>query len=300
MATTNFVCVRCGHNASTKAHLSRHLQSVTPCSTKFAQTSREDILTSLKNNVKKCETIECEWCSKVISKSNYSRHKNVCTSRPPPTPEENTNENAPLSLIMKDTEAYNQLKDAIKQDIMKELASTSNNQPSINNNTIIIQTNNTQNNISVHAFGNEDISHLSHDFLSHCLMNPTKGITNLIDNIHYNTEVPSNHNVRYKSTKQNTMEKFVDAHWTECDASNTLDELIRKGYRILNAHYAEHFMNDPSLMENEMKLRALEKFRFLSDKTSNDYYSIKRDLRLLVKDRTIYVIEAPNTNVQNE
>ena len=82
----------------------------------------------------------------------------------------------------------------------------------------------------------------------------------------------------------------------ECDASNTLDELIRKGYKILNAHYMEHFMNCPEYMENELKQRALERFRFLNDKNSNEYHSIKRELRMLVKDRTIYILESPENN----
>jgi hypothetical protein len=145
----------------------------------------------------------------------------------------------------------------------------------------------------LHNFGEEDVSHLSNDFLSYCLMNPKKGMTKMIENIHYNKEVPENHNLRLKSWKNNLFEKYVDSEWRLCDASNTLDELIRKGYRILNAHYTDNVMNDDSLFDDEMKQRMMERFRFLGDTRCQDYYAVKRNLRVLVKDRTMYLLESP-------
>lgn len=168
-------------------------------------------------------------------------------------------------------------------------ATTNNTTNTINNNNNI----NVVQNIVVNSFGNESVAHLTHDFLSHCLLNPTKGITNLIDNIHYNRDMPANHNLRHKSDKRGTYERFDGAHWLVCDATNTLDELIRKGYRILNTHYMEYFMNDPEFVENENKARALERFRFLSDTNCVDYKNVRRDLRCLVKDKTMYVLQAP-------
>jgi hypothetical protein len=142
-------------------------------------------------------------------------------------------------------------------------------------------------------YGDEDISHLSDDFLSYCLMNPKKGMTNLIQNIHYNKDVPENHNLRFKSDKKNLFEKWVDSEWRLCDASNTLDELIKKGYKILNSHYTDFLMNDTSLMDDEMKQIMMERFRFLGDTKCTDYYDVKRNLRVLIKDRTMYLLASP-------
>lgn len=318
MATKEFKCPRCGYDTNTKTNYKIHLKSAQPCPTKFANTARDELIAAV-TTPKKTPTRECLWCKKMISCTNFSRHKGNCPSRPV-APTVNTNVNLSNNDINKEDDKVMPINETlditkINIDTQATIASLVEQltkspellrtiaqfiQPytnsSITNNTFNIVQNN-QNNIVLNAFGNEDTSHLAHEFLSHCLMNPTKGITHLIDSIHYNPDVPANHNVRHKSTKKNTMEKYIDAHWTECDASNTLDELIRKGYRILNAHYAEHFMNDPSLIENEIKQKAMERFRFLSDKKSNDYYSVKRDLRLLIKDRTVYVIEAP-TNIE--
>ena len=320
MDTKEYKCPRCGYSTNTKTNYKIHLKSAQPCLTKFANTPRDELIAAV-TTPKKTPTRECLWCKKMITCTNFSRHKGNCPSRPTVPPvvtnndvnqpineNHNTDEVTPINEALDITKINNdtqatiaslveqltrspELLKTIAQFIQPYTTSITNN----TNNTFNIVQNN-QNNVVLNTFGNEDTSHLAHEFLSHCLMNPTKGITHLIDSIHYNPDVPANHNVRHKSTKKNTMEKFIDAHWTECDASNTLDELIRKGYRILNAHYAEHFMNDPSLIENEIKQKAMERFRFLSDKKSNDYYSVKRDLRLLIKDRTVYVIEAPINN----
>jgi hypothetical protein len=179
----------------------------------------------------------------------------------------------------------------------KEVKKLKSHKPSTTTNTIITNTNNI--NINLNSFGQETLTHLTHDFLSHCLLNPSKGFTSLIENIHYNNDVPENRNIRCKSLKRNVFEKYIDSEWRSCDASNTLDELIRKGYRILNTHYTQHFMNDPDLIEDELKQRAYERFRFLCDKTCNDYFSVKRDIRLLIKDKTLYLIAPPDAEQSN-
>jgi hypothetical protein len=173
----------------------------------------------------------------------------------------------------------------------------------VTNNNIINNNNNTINNslqVVVNNFGQEDMSYLTHDFLSYCLLNPKKGLTSLIENIHYNKEYPNNQNLRCKSLKQNIFEKYVDAEWRACDASNTLDELIKKGYKILNAHYTEHFMNDPTILDNETTQRIYERFRFLGDTSCIDYFAVKRELRVLVKDRTMYLIAPPDSDTQEQ
>jgi hypothetical protein len=56
----------------------------------------------------------------------------------------------------------------------------------------------------------------------------------LIENIHCDKQHPENQNVRIRSTKKELMETFVDGRWIVSDQEETLDELLNKGYRILN------------------------------------------------------------------
>jgi hypothetical protein len=248
-------------------------------------------------------TTKCEWCDKNISKANYARHKNICISRPQSSnaheqnaiTTSNASSSVQHSLNNIDYEKLKTTMTEILQDLLRTNHGTINNTViNINNNSNNTTNNvNTVNNVTLNSFGNENVSYLTHDFLSYCLMNPKKGMATLIENIHYNKDYPENHNVRCKSLKQNVFERSIDSEWRICDASNTLDELIKKGYRILNAHYTEHFLADPEFFDNEMKQRALEKFRFLGDTTCTDYFAVKRDIRLLVKDRTMYLLESP-------
>lgn len=305
-----FTCERCGYTSTMKGHLKRHLLSKSSCPPSISNVERDVLLQKLERPRTGAST-KCQWCEKSISKANYARHKTVCASRPQEGAQVNeasqpTDIQQNLTIVedacTSTSVNYDKLRHTV-QEILHDLLKR--NHGAFNNTVINITNNsnnttnnvsNTINNVTLNNFGNENVSYLTHEFLSYCLMNPKKGMATLIENIHYIKDYPENHNVRCKSLKQNVFERYIDSEWRVCDASNTLDELIRKGYKILNAHYTENFMTDPEFFDNEMKQRALEKFRFLGDTTSTAYFAVKRDLRLLVKDRTVYLLESPNND----
>jgi hypothetical protein len=305
-------CPRCGYEASTKGNFVRHLKAKKPCATTLSELDRDELIEQLTHKERKGDSIVCTWCNKTVCKSHLARHKQACKSKPSSSRDVPAQEASTSNIDISTTTMPSQnhivsvtsngmsevditaLTERIKQAIMKELQGSSS---VVNNNTFIItNANNINNNITMNNFGQEDTSYLTREFLSYCLFNPKKGMSSLIENIHYNKDYPENQNIRCKSLKQNIFERYVDAEWRACDASNTLDELIRKGYRILNSHYMEHYMNDPDIVDDECKQRALEKFRFLGDTTCHDYHAIKRELRLLVKDRTVYLLESPTNH----
>ena len=74
-------------------------------------------------------------------------------------------------------------------------------------------------------------------------------IVPLIENIHFDKEHPENHNVKIKSIKQELMETFVDGKWIITDTDDTLNELINKGYRVLNYHSRK---NKNDIIDTEM------------------------------------------------
>lgn len=322
--STEFKCPRCGDAFHRKDTLITHLKRKKECPCTYSSESREDISKRLTSKTYNDKTYDCDFCGKRFNFASCKcKHKKICKQNPiniikTEIGNDNANEDDKNSNITTKNVNIEQCYDitssshlvlqsststkyvVIEKDEFVTMKSRMNklekevqklqNKPSTTNNTII--TNNSIN-ISLNNFGQESVSHLTHDFLSHCLLNPSKGFTSLIENIHYNNDVPENRNIRCKSLKRNVFEKYIDSEWRSCDASNTLDELIRKGYRILNTHYTQHFMNDPDLMEDELKQRAYERFRFLCDKTCNDYFSVKRDIRLLIKDKTMYLIAPP-------
>jgi hypothetical protein len=283
-----FICPRCHYDTYTKCNIIKHLSIEKECHTDFSTISRSDALKDYKRAERKLERIKCDWCDKEVSKASLSRHRKTCSNKPLDI--QGVQQQNSINIFS----TLNTLTQSIQQ--LTEVIIANNIIPTKRNNIIQHITTNIQNvnaNVTINNYGNEDTSHLTPEFLSHCLLNPTKGIYNLIDTIHYNPDVPSNHNILHKSVRNNTVQKYIGAQWIECDASNTLDELIRKGYRILNAHFLSHFANDPELHDDEIKARSLERFRFLGDKTCNDYHSVKRELRCLIKDKTMYVIASP-------
>jgi len=103
----------------------------------------------------------------------------------------------------------------------------------ITNNSI--HTNNLNNiTINIRSFGHENISHIENDkeYMTQCFLN--KDVMGLLKDIHLDKAHPENFNVRIRSTKQELMETFEDGRWIVSDQEETLDELVNKGYRILN------------------------------------------------------------------
>jgi hypothetical protein len=277
-----FECPRCGSTTKLKANLTIHLQSKTPCEAKLTNISREEALKSLKKE-RKLPLVHCDHCNKPMCKKTYKKHVTICPQKPTILHNrQNESDERDKRLINTLTEILHKELKEFKQ----QLTSPSTTYNNTYNNTISIQ---------INTFGNESTTHLTNEFLSQCLLNPTKGITNLIENIHYSDDVPENRNVRFKSNKNNTFEKYTDEQWIECDTSNTLDELIRKGYRVMSKHYTENYLDNPDY-DDDVRRAAIEKFRFLADINCNQYSSVKRDIRLLIKNKTCYVIAPPELN----
>lgn len=302
MTTKKFVCKLCGYDTDVKFCLISHLQKKNICSNEQSY-SRENLIKELTEKKYNEVTYDCHYCNKKFNdRSNRTKHHKICKKAPANIPTDTQQSNGSNHKVDITNDELRQMRQEM-QDMRRtigELTTQLRKNPYAHNMVITNNLNAQTVNITINNYGNEKLTHLTPDFLSHCLLNPKKGLPSLIETIHYNKDIPENHNIRFKSWKKNLLEKCVDSQWRECDASNTLDELIRKGYRILNTHYAENFMNDPSIYEDEMKQKIYEKFRFLSDTTCNEYNAVKRDLRILIKDRTMYLLLSPDDSTQDE
>lgn len=276
--TVMFVCKRCGHDTKTKGNLIQHLKKQKACPDTFSKESRESLIKSMTRVSDKPKIHGCSYCDQMFSfLQGKHQHMKICPKNP-------QNE-----LIAK-VNSMEKIIEQLQNQLVERAHSTY-------NNTVIQSQQNNSINIILNNYGNETTPQLTHEFLNSCLLNPTKGLPSLIEKIHYSSELPENHNLRHKSTKQNLFQKFIDSNWHDCDASNTLDELIKKGYRILSTYYTDHVANDPTIIEDEIKARIYEKFRFLGDKKSLEYNAVKRDLRLLVKDKTIFLLASDGTSI---
>jgi hypothetical protein len=111
--------------------------------------------------------------------------------------------------------------------------------------------------------------------------------------IHFNPQVPENHNIRVYSRKRKILEKYTDCGWHVCDQNNTLDEMIRRGYRILFKHLAclnEQYMveksdddDDKIIIRNENANNYLTKLI----RKENIYFELRRDLYMMILDGSL-------------
>ena len=209
-----YECKRCGYSSDQKGHLLRHLTKKIPCKTSNNNICRQILIQELTKYLENDYAITCHICSKLFStKSTFYKHEKQCQS-----------------------ERINNMEEELK-NIKDTIKGTTINTTNIQNNIVI----------NVKSFGHENIDHLPKDFLNSCLM--MNNIVPLIENIHFDKEHPENHNVKIKSIKQELMETFVDGKWIITDTDDTLNELINKGYRVLNYHSRK---NKNDIIDTEM------------------------------------------------
>lgn len=280
--TDKHTCDRCGHNFNDITNFRRHLLRKKVCEDKVSKVAIE-VLREKYIPPKKDKNIPCPTCDKMFSTSNgLYLHRSKC--------KKTKIEQAQIDMLKEMYESCKNQAEMISSILVKMNADKpSSSQITINN----IQNTNIYT-IVYNNYGNEDLSYITdnHVLLNHCINNPKSGMRKLIENIHFNPKHPENHTLRSRSLKQKIFEKRIDDTWVPCDMSNTLDELIRKGYRVLSTFYNDNIANDSQIYEDEIKHEALQKFRFLADTTCNDYYSVKRDLKLLIDEGTMYLLEA--------
>jgi hypothetical protein len=142
------------------------------------------------------------------------------------------------------------------------------------NNTTTNNNQNTQNIIiNVRDFGKENLSYLDYDFLSSCVED--MDLVRLIKDIHCNQAHPENHTVRLKNLKERLMEKRKNGEWVVEDTDETLSELIKLGYKVLNSHYRD---NKDEFVDLEEISEWLIKLRYNESSTSRP---IKKKLLVL-------------------
>ena len=138
-----FKCPRCGYDTIYKAHYIKHLNIITPCPTTLSSESREDIIQAIHKPDVKGMTVECSLCKKIITKKNLLRHQTTCRDKSVVKNEVSTStvvveHTTPIvSLIMNEKDAFNQIKEAVKNEILNDLVASNNfpaTQPPIENN----------------------------------------------------------------------------------------------------------------------------------------------------------------------
>ena len=261
-----YKCDRCGYETTLMGNFKKHVNRVTPCEPLFSDVPPLIMLNSLLESTKNTR-LSCDHCGKVFSspQSKY-QHKKRCLQNVENRIESTVNDTLITSLVKK----VNELEKRLEETQSREHRTVTNN---FNNCKI-------QQNIVLHGFGHESLSHLPRSFLNYCFAN--KDIVQLIENVHFDKECPENQNVRIKSTKNELMEYFQNGGWVISSQDRILTELIQKGYRILRTHGKSNkneIMNEEDIEESDYD----DVLRWLEDVYEDEKQQrpIKKDLLVL-------------------
>lgn len=269
-----FCCERCGYESKFKRNLVAHLERKKPCEIRKSNISREELLSKLEDG--KERTYECDKCEKFYAtRQSLSVHRKKCSGDRCSSKDAIKTLQAQIEMLQKELAT------------VKQLGSGTTNNTNIMDNSITIQ--NLQiNSPALRTFGNESMDHITNDFLKSCVLQTYDGLKAFLHELHWNPDVPENHNIRFKSNKQKSLEIYKDDRWIECNQTTTLDELIKKGYKVLFQSFIQNMDSDPQLQDYKAEIH--DWFSRVSSHSGIPYFNLRRDICLLIKDKTMYAL----------
>ena len=203
------ICKRCGHASTSKCNYVRHLKRMRTCPPLLEDISPTDILLDIcvKQNIKE-NAVSCPHCEqKFNTKSNLGKHVLVCKKRPEVITRED------FDMLAK---KVRELEIAKQQQVATTTNNTNTNNGTINNN----------NNIVINAFGKENISHITSQFIAKCLRNRVDGVCDFLVKKHFDKNHPENHTVKKLIRKDNFMEIYDGRKWKLRYATDILEDVF--------------------------------------------------------------------------
>src|SRR5438046_949138 len=91
--------------------------------------------------------------------------------------------------------------------------------------------------ITLNAYGNEDLSHISDKNYIEIFKKGSDSICAFVDMIHFNTNKPENNNIYIENLEDDTIYVYNGNEWELRDQNETLDEIIHNVTNILMKKY---------------------------------------------------------------
>ena len=120
--------------------------------------------------------------------------------------------------------------------------------------------NQTNNQIILNNFGNEDISHISDKFMQKLLAIPYVGVQKLIEKVHFNKKKPENKNIALTNKKEKMIKIFKNNKWKYKSKNEIMDEIINTNYTRMDDFYSEKGKDKLNINHNNKYLEFQDKF----------------------------------------
>lgn len=212
----------------------------------------------------KCKRVsspfECEKCHVIFScQPAKSKHRKICKG------------------LTKDTLSY-----PAPSTIINNNTNNTNN----SNNTI---NNNGNNYIVINNFGQENLSHVTPEFIQKCLQGLNKGVCDYIEKVNFNPHVPENHNIRYEDNKSVRVKD--GGNWRLRHIESAIQNLITKRCNELQTHYEDN--------EELMHTDEIMHYNIIRDHLQYLIGGVKKEMKP-VYDQIVYLLKELETLYKTE
>jgi len=199
---------------------------------------------------------ECEYCDATFKHNNnkYRHQKYRCKAK-------KTSDDKDLLLQEKDNQIEH-LENLLNK-ALERIGDTTNNNTVNNNNSRNL-------NITINAYGNEDISYLKNGDWLNMLTNPEDSIVNLFLETHLNPDHPENTNIRIRNRNSKFLEVHDGDNWKNKKKKKMLSEIADDKQSLLD----DKFTKDDDL-QNMMSERQREAHATFHDEM---YYDGKKEI----------------------
>ncbi len=170
-----------------------------------------------------------------------------------------------------------------------------------NNNTYNQCTTNvnvTNNNIILN-FGNESAEHITKEQKdSWVQMLRGRGIMKFLEAVHFNPEIPQNHNILLDGTSRKVLKVFQNDKWVRRAASEVTDILIANGKNTL----LDHYLNSPPLREADKDGHIIytDLVNTSAESKPNIYYKLVNQIICKIIDVTEAIIEEEGNGSESQ
>ena len=246
-----FACSICGYKSELKIHVKRHLNNKTKCGEGVPEIIEIPI------------DINCEYCEKEFSTvPSMKRHLKTCKVKKSNLEEE----------LSKKDEKIKELETKLSQKTNEPKSITNN----IDNSTVNhIQT---QNNIIINItpYNDPNLEGAEKYYLA-ALKKMFMSIPYIIEQIHFNTDFPENHNLCIKNYRTKLAKVFNGKEWKTMDEDVVINELIDTYERLLE-DWAE---------DNPKRMQYIEKYKEIKERDgkSKMYKDLKDEVKKLIYDK---------------
>jgi hypothetical protein len=224
-----FCCPRCGYVTASATCMRRHLKRQKPCSAIMCEdVTVDEAYRAIFGGIDgRARPHVCDGCGKrFTSKHALKYHVGVaCNAQSIATPVYST----PI---------------ADRAEARRGGVGAAVNVSGVGN---VVNIQNNQTNVTINAFGRERLDHLTQQFLDKCVRRRDKGLVELLEKIHFDTDHADNNNVKITNKKLPFIMYHTGEKWVTDKKGRVLDRLVDKGHGIMQDHLDDH---EDRLMES--------------------------------------------------